>query len=87
MFVLFRAATYASLFIGCFLIFLPARLLFWSGVARPGAIGLPQILGTAIASWSTGSYHYMARRARRVSSARRNSVMSGTLSTHDVAEE
>jgi protein-S-isoprenylcysteine O-methyltransferase Ste14 len=50
MFVLVRTLTYASAFIGFVLIFLPARLLAWSGIVRPAAIEVPQILGVAIGS-------------------------------------
>ena len=38
MFVLVRALTYAALFIGLVLIYLPARLLSWSGIVRPAVI-------------------------------------------------
>jgi len=48
MFILIRTLTYATLFIGFVLIYLPARLLAWSGVVRPAAIGWPQILGAVI---------------------------------------
>ena len=51
MFVAFRAITYATLFIGFLLIYLPARLLSWSGIVRPAAIQAPQILGIAIGSF------------------------------------
>ena len=58
MFVLVRALTYATLFIGFLLVFLPARLLSWSGVTRPGGIGLAQVggmlvaaIGAALAVW------------------------------------
>jgi protein-S-isoprenylcysteine O-methyltransferase Ste14 len=57
-FVLVRALTYATLFIGLVLVFLPARLLSSSGVASPPAIGAPQAagmvtaaLGAALALW------------------------------------
>lgn len=43
---LIRALTYASLFIGLVLVFVPARVLEWSGVVRP-EIGAIQILGMA----------------------------------------
>jgi protein-S-isoprenylcysteine O-methyltransferase Ste14 len=48
MFVLVRAATYASLFIGLFLIYVPARVLAWSGIVRPAEIGFPQLVGMMI---------------------------------------
>jgi protein-S-isoprenylcysteine O-methyltransferase Ste14 len=50
MFVLVRAVTYATLFIGFVLVFLPARLLSWSGVARPPSIGFPQLIGIPLAA-------------------------------------
>ena len=43
-----RALTYASLFIGLILVFLPARLLSWSGVTRPD-VGVAQLLGAGVA--------------------------------------
>jgi len=43
---LIRALTYASLFIGLVLVFVPARVLEWSGVVRP-EIGAAQIVGSA----------------------------------------
>ncbi len=48
MFVLIRTITYATLFIGFVLVYLPARLLAWSGIVRPAAFAWPQILGLAI---------------------------------------
>ena len=48
MIVLARAATYAALFIGLVLVFLPARVLSWSGITQPAAPGLPQIAGFVI---------------------------------------
>jgi len=50
MFVLVRTVTYATLFIGFVLVFLPARLLSWSGVTRPPAIGVAQAAGMAAAA-------------------------------------
>ena len=58
MFILVRAITYATLFIGFLLVFLPARLLTWSGIVRPASIGALQVAGgivgasgVAIALW------------------------------------
>ena len=48
MFVLVRAITYAALFIGLLLIYLPARLLSWSGIVRPAAIEAQQVVGMII---------------------------------------
>jgi hypothetical protein len=43
MFVFARAVTYAALFIGFLLVYLPARVLSWSGMVRPAAIEAPQV--------------------------------------------
>jgi len=48
MFVVVRTITYASLFVGLVLIYLPGNLLSWSGIVRPAAIELEQIAGMAI---------------------------------------
>ena len=45
MFVLARAVTYATLFIGLLLVFLPGRILSATGVIQPSAIGAPQVVG------------------------------------------
>lgn len=50
MYVLVRALTYAVLFIGLLLVYVPSRVLSWSGVSRPGAIALPQVIGIAMTS-------------------------------------
>jgi protein-S-isoprenylcysteine O-methyltransferase Ste14 len=50
MFVAFRAITYSILFIGLLLIYLPTRVLSWSGIVRPAAIEGPQIMGMMIGS-------------------------------------
>lgn len=49
MLVLMRAATYATLFIGLVLVFLPARVLSWSGIARPIETGVVQVIGMTLA--------------------------------------
>jgi protein-S-isoprenylcysteine O-methyltransferase Ste14 len=58
MFVLVRAVTYSALFIGLLLIYLPARVLSWSGIVRPSVIAVPQVAGmvfgaagAAVALW------------------------------------
>src|SRR2546422_8530864 len=58
MFVLMRAVTYGTLFVGFLLVFLRGRVLEWSGVRRPASLGLPQgvglavvVLGAALALW------------------------------------
>jgi protein-S-isoprenylcysteine O-methyltransferase Ste14 len=48
MFSLVRALSYASIFIALVLVFLPARILEWSGVIRPEAFGPEQFAGGAI---------------------------------------
>ncbi|MGO8759397.1 MAG: methyltransferase family protein [Terracidiphilus sp.] len=50
MFVLIRTLTYATLFIGFVLVYLPARLLAWSGIVRPAAMGWPQVGGLIVVS-------------------------------------
>ena len=42
MFLVLRAATYATFFIGFVLIALPARLAGWSNLQTPAVIGWPQ---------------------------------------------
>src|SRR5207249_6482843 len=48
MFIFVRAVTYATLFIGLVLVYVPARLLSWSGIVRPAAIEVPQVAGMVI---------------------------------------
>ena len=48
MFILVRAVTYAALFIGLVLVYVPGRLLSWSGIVRPATIGVQQVAGIAI---------------------------------------
>lgn len=48
MLVLVRALTYAALFIGLVLVFVPAQVLSWSGITRPAAIGVPQVTGMVV---------------------------------------
>src|ERR1700741_4558110 len=49
MFVFVRAVAYASLFIGFFLVYVPARLLARFGVVTPAEYGLPQFAGAVLA--------------------------------------
>src|SRR5947209_11066187 len=58
MFVLVRAITYAALFIGFVLVYLPGRFLSWSGITRPKFVGAPQVggmlvdaIGAVLALW------------------------------------
>jgi protein-S-isoprenylcysteine O-methyltransferase Ste14 len=48
MFVLVRTITYSALFIGLLLVYLPARLLSWSGMVRPTTFEMPQVAGIVI---------------------------------------
>src|SRR5204863_9869684 len=50
MFVLVRAITYAVVFVALVFIYLPARLLSWSGIIGPAVMGQRQILGMVIAT-------------------------------------
>src|SRR5437764_1444423 len=68
MFVLVRAVTYAALFIGLVLVYLPARFLSWSGIARPASTGAPQVagmimvmIGTAIALWCVFTFVFIGK--------------------------
>jgi protein-S-isoprenylcysteine O-methyltransferase Ste14 len=68
MFVLIRAATYAALFIGFVLVFLPARVLSQSGIIRPPAVGILQLAGmivvgtgATIALWCVGTLAIVGR--------------------------
>jgi protein-S-isoprenylcysteine O-methyltransferase Ste14 len=48
MFIIARAITYAALFIGLLLIYVPSQLLARAGLVRPEVMGPPQIVGTII---------------------------------------
>ncbi len=68
MFVLARAVTYATLFIGLLLIFVPARILSWSGIVRPATIDVPQVAGmvlgatgAAIALWCVFTFAFIGK--------------------------
>jgi len=68
MFVLVRAATYAALFIGFFLVYLPGRFLSWSSIVAPARTGAPQIagmiivaIGTAIALWCVFTFVFIGK--------------------------
>src|SRR5437588_2545258 len=68
MFVLVRAITYATLFIGLVLVYVPGRLLAGSGVVRPAFIGVPQIagmiigaVGAAVALWCVFTFAFIGK--------------------------
>ncbi len=48
MFVLARAATYSTLFIGLLLVFVPGQILAGSGIVRPADLGLLEVVGMVI---------------------------------------
>jgi protein-S-isoprenylcysteine O-methyltransferase Ste14 len=48
--VLVRSITYAALFIGLVLVFLPAQVLSAAGVARPAGFAFPQLAGMIVAA-------------------------------------
>jgi protein-S-isoprenylcysteine O-methyltransferase Ste14 len=68
MFVLVRTVTYAALFIGLVLIYVPARVVSWSGIVRPDAIELQQVaamvigaVGAAIALWCVFTFAFAGK--------------------------
>lgn len=48
MIVAVRAVVYAAVFVGVVLIFVPARVLSWSGITRPPMVGAPQLAGMVV---------------------------------------
>ena len=68
MFVALRTLTYASLFIGFVLIYLPARVLAWAGIASPASLGPAQwmaillgLIGAALALWCVGAFAWIGK--------------------------
>ena len=68
MFLIFRAITYATLFIGFVLIYLPSRFLSWSGIVRPAAMEAPQIagmivggIGAVVALWCVSTFIWIGK--------------------------
>ena len=68
MFVLVRAITYAAVFIGFVLVYLPSRFLSWSGIVAPATTGAPQVagiivvtIGTAIALWCLLTFVFIGK--------------------------
>lgn len=49
MFVLARAVTYSTLFIGLLLVFVPGRILAQSGIVRPAHLGASEYAGIVLA--------------------------------------
>ncbi len=68
MLVVIRAITYATLFIGFVLVFVPSRVLSWSGITRPEVIGVAQVggvlvggAGAALALWCVLTFAVVGR--------------------------
>ncbi len=66
--VLFRTITYATLFVGFLLIYLPAQVLSWAGILHPAAMGGAQIAGIAVgtagaalALWCAGAFAWLGK--------------------------
>jgi protein-S-isoprenylcysteine O-methyltransferase Ste14 len=66
--VLVRAIIYAIVFVGLLLVYLPSRLLSWSGIVAPGATGVPQVagmimvaIGTVIALWCVFTFVFIGK--------------------------
>lgn len=51
---LVRALTYGTLFVGFVLVFVPARVLEWSGVTPPAEWGLAQVAGVVVGLLGAG---------------------------------
>jgi protein-S-isoprenylcysteine O-methyltransferase Ste14 len=84
MFTLMRALTYAVLFIGFVLVFLPGQLLEWAGVTRPSHVGVAQIagailvvLGGALAVWCVVAFALVGRGTPAPFDPPRRLVVSG----------
>ncbi|OGF25580.1 MAG: hypothetical protein A2V63_04365 [Candidatus Eisenbacteria bacterium RBG_19FT_COMBO_70_11] len=68
LFVLARAATYASLFVGLLLIAVPGRILERSGIVRPAHLGAVEyagigvaVAGAALALWCVVTFAWVGR--------------------------
>jgi protein-S-isoprenylcysteine O-methyltransferase Ste14 len=68
LFVLIRAITYAALFIGFVLVYLPSRFARWSGIVEPATSGPVQIagmilvaIGTLIALWCVLTFVFIGK--------------------------
>jgi protein-S-isoprenylcysteine O-methyltransferase Ste14 len=68
MVVLLRAITYAAVFIGFVLVYLPGRFLSWSGIVEPATTGALQVagmiivaIGTALAFWCLFTFVFIGK--------------------------
>jgi protein-S-isoprenylcysteine O-methyltransferase Ste14 len=66
--ILARAATYATLFIGVVLVYLPGQLLAEAGINRPKELGAAQAagvflttMGAAVALWCIATFAFVGR--------------------------
>src|SRR6266446_10004258 len=83
-FVLVRTVTYAALFIGVVLVYLPARFLSWSGIVEPPTTGTPQgagmimvTIGTVIALWCVFTFVFIGKGTRAPFDPPRKLVIRG----------
>lgn len=84
LFALIRSLTYGSLFVAVLLVFLPARVLEWSGIARPSGIGALQVVGglvvvggAAVAVWCVATFVLVGRGTPAPFDPPRRLVVSG----------
>lgn len=84
MFVFVRAVTYATLFIGLVLVFLPSRVLSWAGVTTPSAVGIAQAvgmvtaaIGAALALWCIFTFAVLGKGTPAPFDAPRHLVIRG----------
>lgn len=68
MLVLVRTLTYATLFVGFLLVYVPARILSWSGMVRPSGFAWPQAVGllvttvgAALALWCVADFAWIGK--------------------------
>ncbi len=68
MFILFRTITYATVFVGVVVIYLPSRFLSWTGIGSPSAMETPQIAGmligasgAALAMWCISTFVWLGK--------------------------
>jgi protein-S-isoprenylcysteine O-methyltransferase Ste14 len=84
MFVLMRAVTYATLFVGLVLVFVPARLLSWAGIEPPSSTSPVQAagmvagaVGAALAMWCVLTFVQQGRGTPAPFDPPRRLVVSG----------
>jgi len=82
--ILIRALTYATIFVGFVLVYLPAQALSAAGVTRPARLGPPQMAGfvvaaagAALAAWCVLSFALVGRGTPAPFDAPRRLVVGG----------